>query len=158
MRDILKPLTKIDNRLSLLLMLMLYSFFYGFIIINWIDLFVSPRHVPGYHLWLAIVYFTPFITVLFLRGSEDWELTISLGLFTSLMNDLLYYIAGRILFGIHVDLTSFYKCQLLPLCEKPWEYDFLFIKIKPYPYLMPLSIYTRIILIYMLLYKWWREE
>jgi len=153
-----KPLVKSESKLGLLATLLLYSFFYGFILINWIDLFASPIHVPGYHLWLTIVYFTPFITVLFLRGLEDWELALSLGLFTSLMNDLLYYIAGRLLFGMHVDLMSFYRCQLLPVCEKPWEFDFLFIKLKPYPLLMPLSIYARVILVYTLLYKWWREE
>jgi hypothetical protein len=152
----MKPLVKSETRLGLLVVLLLYSFFYGFILINWIDLFA--RNIPGYHLWLTIVYFTPFITVLFLRGLEDWELALSLGLFTSLMNDLLYYIAGRLLFGMHVDLISFYRCQLLPVCEKPWEFDFLFIKLKPYPFLMPLSIYARVILVYLLLYKWWREE
>jgi hypothetical protein len=153
----MKPLVKSETKLSLLVVLLLYSFFYGFVLVNWIDLFVSPRHVPGYHLWLAIVYFTPFITVLFLRGLEDWELAVSLGLFTSLMNDLFYYIAGRLLFGIHVDLVYFYKCQLLPVCEKPLEFDFFFTKLKPYPLLMPLSIYARATLVYLLLYKWWTD-
>jgi hypothetical protein len=151
----LRPLAESGSRSDLLLKLLAYSFFYGFVLVNWVDLFA--RGIPGYHLWLAITYFAPFVTVLFLRGLEDWELALSLGLFTSLMNDCLYYVAGRLLFGVHVDLLEWYRCQLLPVCDKPVCFDFLLLRVRPYPYLMPLSIYVRVITTYLLLYRWWRE-
>jgi len=150
-----KPLVKSESKLGFLLRLLLYSFIYG-TFVNWIDLFAGPP-IPGYHLWLAAMYFMPFIIVLVFRGLEDWELTLGFGLFTSLMNDLLYYIVGNYLFGFRVDLSEWYRCQLLPVCDKKVVFDFLFFKVKPYPYLMPLSIYARIALTYMLLYKWWTE-
>jgi hypothetical protein len=118
---------------------------------------VGPNRVPGYHLWLSFIYFAPFITVLLLYGTRDWELTLGFGLFTSLMNDLLYYVVGRYVFGIPVDLAEWYRCQLLPVCDKPIYFDFLFLRVKPYPYLMPLSIYARVIAVYSLLKGWWRR-
>jgi len=145
------------SKTELMLKLFFYSFIYGTLFINWIDLFASPVHVPGYHLWLTSMYFLPFLIVLIFRGIEDWELTLSFGLFTSLMNDLLYYVVGKLLFGFSINLAEWYKCQLLPICDKPIYFDFLFLRFKPYPYLMPLSIYLRITITYYLLYKWWRE-
>ena len=153
----LKPLACSESRLGFFLRLLAYSFVYGAVFVNWIDLFANPAHVPGYHLWLAFIYFAPFITVTLIYGLEDWELTLGFGLFTSLMNDCLYYIIGKYLFGFKVDLLEWYRCQLLPVCDKPIWFDFLFFRLKPYPYLMPLSIYARIIVVYLLLYKWWRE-
>jgi hypothetical protein len=148
-----EPASKTD----LMLKLFIYSFIYGTVFINWIDLFTSPAQVPGYHLWLTAMYFLPFFIVLIFRGLDDWELTLSFGLFTSLMNDLLYYVVGKQLFGFSVNLIEWYECQLLPVCDKPIYFDFLFLKVKPYPYLMPFSIYSRIIIICLLLYKWWSE-
>ena len=145
------------SRLGFLLKLLLYGFIYGTVFINWIDLFVGPVHVPGYHLWLTFMYFLPFFMVLVFRGLEDWELMLGFGLFTSLLNDTLYYVVGKWLFGFKVDLLEWYRCQLLPVCNKEVVFDFLFFKLKPYPYLMPLSIYARIVAVYLLLYRWWRE-
>jgi hypothetical protein len=145
------------SKTELMLKLLFYSFIYGTIFINWIDLFAGSNRIPGYHLWLTAMYFLPFFVVLTLRGLEDWELTLSFGLFTSLMNDLLYYVAGQYLFGIHANLAEWYRCQLLPVCDKDIYFDFLFFKVKPYPYLMPLSIYARAVITYLLLYKWWEE-
>jgi hypothetical protein len=152
-----KPLAGSESKLGFLIKLLLYSFIYGMVFINWIDLFASPAHVPGYHLWLAAMYFLPFIVVLVFRSLEDWELTLGFGLFTSLLNDTLYYIIGRYLFGLPVNLSEWFRCQLLPVCDKPFHFDFLFFRLKPYPWLMPLSIYARILLTCLLLYKWWRE-
>jgi hypothetical protein len=103
------------------------------------------------------MYFLPFIVVFVFRGLGDWELTLGFGLFASLMNDLLYYTVGKWLFGFSVNLVEWYRCQLLPVCDKPLHFDFLFFEVKPYPWLMPLSIYARIALTYLLLRKWWRE-
>ncbi len=152
----LRPIIYSESKLGFLLRLLAYSFIYGTIFINWIDLFAGPAHVPGYHLWLTAMYFLPFIVVLVFRGLEDWELTLGFGLFTSLMNDLLYYIVGRYVFGIPVNLSEWYRCQLLPVCDKPIQFDFLLLRLKPYPYLMPLSIYSRIVVVYLLLRRWWR--
>jgi hypothetical protein len=152
-----KPLAGSESRLGFLFKLFLYSFIYGTVFINWIDLFAGPSHVPGYHLWLAAMYFLPFIVVFVFRGLGDWELTLGFGLFASLMNDLLYYTVGKWLFGFSVNLVEWYRCQLLPVCDKPFHFDFLFFEVKPYPWLMPLSIYARIVLTYLLLRKWWRE-
>jgi len=103
------------------------------------------------------MYFLPFLIILVFRGIEDWELTLGFGLFTSLLNDTLYHAVGKWLFGFDFDLIEWYRCQLLPVCHIDVYFDFLFFKVKPYPYLMPLSIYVRIIIVYLLLYKWWRE-
>jgi len=146
-----------DSRLVFVFKLLLYSFIYGTIFINWIDLFVVSNRVPGYHLWLTFMYFLPFLLVLMFKGLGDWELTLGFGLFTSLMNDLLYYIVGKFIFGLKIDLLEWYRCQLLPICDKGVVFDFLFFKVKPYPYLMPLSIYARMLIVYLLLLKWWRE-
>jgi hypothetical protein len=151
----MRSLSESESKLGFILKLLLYSFIYGTIFVNWIDLFGS--RMPGYHLWLTAMYFLPFFIVLIFRGIEDWELTLGFGLFTSLMNDLLYYIVGNYLFGFRVDLLEWYRCQLLPVCDKGVVFDFLFFKLKPYPYLMPLSVYARMIVVYTLLYKWWRE-
>jgi hypothetical protein len=145
------------SKLVFLLKLLIYSFIYGTIFVNWIDLFVGPNRVPGYHLWLTFIYFAPFIIVIIIYGVRDWELTIGFGLFTSLMNDLLYYVIGMYVFHIPVNLYEWCKCQLLPVCDKRVVFDFLFFRLEPYPYLMPLSIYARVVIVYLLLYKWWTE-
>lgn len=152
-----KPLSVPGSKLGFFLRLLAYSFIYGTLFVNWIDLFVGPDRVPGYHLWLTFIYFAPFVTVSLIYGLEDWELTLGYGLFASLMNDTLYYAVGRYLFGIPVNLTDWYRCQLLPVCDKPVYFDFLFFKVKPYPLLMPLSIYARIAIVYLLLSDWWRK-
>jgi hypothetical protein len=151
-----RPLAKSETKTELLVKLFVFTSFYGGLVVNWIDLFGSPK-MPGYHLWLAIIYFSPFLVILVLKGLEDWELAISYGLTSSLLNDLLYYVVGRYLFGFRVDLLEWCRCQLLPVCDKPVYFDFLLFRVKPYPHLMPLSIYARAIAVYVLLYKWWRE-
>jgi hypothetical protein len=152
-----RPLVKSETKTELLVKLFVFTSFYGGLVVNWIDLFGSPK-MPGYHLWLTIIYFSPFLVILVLKGLEDWELVISYGLTSSLLNDTLYYVVGKWLFGFRIDLLEWYRCQLLPICDKGVVFDFLFFKLKPYPYLMPLSIYARIAVVYLLLYKWWVEE
>jgi len=151
-----RPLARVESRKGLFMLLVLYSAFYGLLIINWLDLFAGG--IPGYHLLLTILYFTPFITAIVLWGLRDWEVALSLGLFTSLMNDLFYYVVGNALFGVGFDLVEWYRCQLIPVCRKDIAFDFLFFKVKPYPYLMPLSIYLRAVAVALLLWKWWSEE
>ena len=152
----MRSLARVETRKGLFTLLLLYSAFYGLLVINWLDLFA--RDIPGYHLFLTVLYFAPFITSVVLWGLKDWEVALSLGLFTSLMNDIFYYVVGKYLFGLSVDLAEWYRCQLLPVCDKPIEFDFLFFKVKPYPYLMPVSIYLRVAVVLFLLWKWWGEE
>ena len=143
--------------LGLLARLTVFATFYGFVVINWLDL--HAHGIPAYHLLLAILYFTPFATVLVLRGLEDWELTVSMGLYTSLMNDLFYYPAGRLLFGIRVDLAEWYRFQLgLEGGVVRWVADFGALHVPVSSILMGLSIYARIALVALLAYKWLREE
>ncbi|MEM4865920.1 MAG: hypothetical protein QXY09_05465 [Acidilobaceae archaeon] len=86
-----------ESRKELLTKLLLYSLIYGLIHVNYIDLVVPGSNAPGYHLWLIILYFAPFIPVLFILGFDDWELLVSMGLIASLMNDLFYFPIGNLL-------------------------------------------------------------
>jgi len=151
-----RPLAMVESRKGLFMLLILYSAFYGLLVINWLDLFA--KDIPGYHLLLTMLYFAPFVTAVVLWGLEDWEVALSLGLFTSLMNDIFYYVVGNALFGFSIDLAEWYRCQLIPVCRKDIAFDFLFFKVEPYPYLMPLSIYLRAVAVALLLWKWWNEE
>ncbi|MEM4958261.1 MAG: hypothetical protein QXX12_00125 [Nanopusillaceae archaeon] len=51
------------GRRELVVKLVLYSLVFGALHVNYIDLVVPGSSVPGYHLWLVIHYFAPFITV-----------------------------------------------------------------------------------------------
>jgi len=144
------------SRLEVVVKLVCYSALYGLIPINWVDLF--PPRMPAYHLWLITMYFMPFITVMLLLGFDDWELMISLGLLTSLMNDLFYYPIGNLFFNTNVDLLEWYRFQLgLRGFEHRWTFDGGFIRFQVTSILMGSSIYLRIIVIAALLWKWWRE-
>ena len=144
-----------ETRLWLLAKLTLFSSIYGLVLINYID--VLPRNwAPGYHGWLIAMYFVPFITFSILHP-EDWEITISLGLYASLMNDLFYAIWAYFLRGI--DLCRYYYLYLVPQdVFLGWEVDLGFVRIPVYSWLMALSIYARIVVVYLLLLKWWRER
>jgi len=146
-----------SSRLELIGKLIIYSMLYGLIMINWVDLF--PQQLPAYHLWLVIMYFAPFGIVVLLRGVEDWELLISLGLLASLMNDLFYYPVGNLLFGFNIDLLEWYKWQLgLYLFDTKWTFKGGLIQFKVSSILMGVSIYLRSIFIVLLCWKWWRDE
>lgn len=139
--------------------LIAYSTIYGLLMINYIDLVTPGSNIPGYHLWLIIQYFAPFLSILCLLGFEDWELIVSLGLLGSLMNDLFYAPIGMILFGKEYDLIEWYLWQLgFHLFDVKWYANLLFIMIPVSSSLMGASIYARIITTILLCYKWWREE
>jgi len=93
-----------------LLKLILFALFYGFVNINWIDLFATSA--PYYHIWLILTYLAPFGVLLVFQGFKDWQLALSLGLLVSLVNDLGYYFSGDLLFGFHVQLLSWLAGQL----------------------------------------------
>lgn len=87
-----------------------FAVIYGLLPINWIDLF-NPA-APGYHVWLVIMYMAPFGIVVLLEGVSLLPLALSLGLLASLMNDLFYYPVGDLLFGMKVDVLSWWQGQL----------------------------------------------
>jgi len=145
-----------ENKFMLIAKLLIYSSLYGLIMINYIDLI--QRGVPGYHLWLVIMYFAPFIPILFLLGFDDWELVVALGLLASLMNDLFYYPVGRILLGRTVDLINWYKFQLGLQGFKPaWTFQGGIFTFRVTSILMGTSIYARILATIALCWKWLRE-
>ena len=88
-----------------------FSFVYGLLSVNFIDLVLIGNTIPGYHLWLAFSYFSPFVPVLLISGLEDWELVAGLGFVASLMNDLFYHPVGIALLGNSVDLVKRYSFQ-----------------------------------------------
>lgn len=128
--------------------LFIFSIFYGLFYVNYIDLVVPGSNVPGYHAWLAITYFIPFITILFTWGIERWRLVIRLGLTASLMNDLFYYPVSLVLFGKSPDLFKWYLFQLgLKNFEQAWTFNAGFVKFPITSMLMGATIYLRIAII-----------
>jgi len=132
------------SKFELIAKLLIYSAIYGLFQVNYIDLIVPGTRYAGYHLWLTTLYFAPFIPLLFV--GVDWKLVLSMGLLVSLINDLLYYPSAILLFDRKVDLWRFYLRQLgLMGWQSPeWNLNFLFFSVKPYSWLMGLTVYIRI--------------
>ena len=133
----------------------MFAIFYGFVNINWIDLFATSA--PGYHIWLILTYMAPFGVLLVFQGLRDWQLALSLGLLVSLLNDVGYYFTGDLLFGFHVPLVPWLAGQLGFLGN-----TVLFVfqgGLFTFPVtstLMGLSIYSRIAVVMAVLFHWWR--
>lgn len=146
------------SRSELLVKLLAYSSLYGLIHVNYIDLVTPGSSIPGYHLWLIALYFAPFVPILLILGFDDWELLVSMGLTASLMNDLFYYPIGMLLFGRTVDLLDWYMFQLgFKGFEVRWSANLGFTLIPVSSILMASTIYVRIVLITLILRKWWME-
>lgn len=92
--------------------LLAFSAFYGFFIVNYMDL--TPRvTLHGYHLFLIVLYFAPFAPLMMVYGRQYLPLLFSMGVLTSLNNDLLYYPASIVMnLGYHGNLASWYALQL----------------------------------------------
>lgn len=135
-----------DQRAKINSKLAAYSILYGLVLINYIDIMSSGGY--AYHLWLIAMCFAPFV-ILSLVDPKDWRLTVSLGFISSLMNDMFYgpavYLAGK-----SIDLIWYYKLWLIPHSETLFDLDFGILRIPVFSWMMALSIYTRIILVYML--------
>ncbi|MGB9614361.1 MAG: hypothetical protein ACPL3B_02525 [Fervidobacterium sp.] len=149
---------KKSGRFSFIVKMLIYSFFYGLFVINIIDL--TTKSFWGYHLFLVSLYFFPFITVVLILGFDDWELLFSLGLLSSLMNDLFYALIGNIFFHIDYNLREWYLQQLGFMGDKylGWDFNGGFFTIPVTSILMGVSIYARIILVFIILRKWWSEK
>ena len=131
--------------------LLIFSFFYGVVVINWHDLYPGP--VPGYHLLLTIFYFAPYIPLV-LIDKHYFPHLIIFGLLTSLYNDLLYYVVGNLLFGTKIDLIEWWTWQLgFRGLDGRWAFDFLLFKTRVTSILMGISIYIRIIIILITYWK-----
>lgn len=145
-----------DTRQITLLKLILFSAFYGLILINWIDLFATTA--PAYHIWLVMTYMAPFGVLIVFNGSKDWQLALSLGLLVSLMNDVGYFFIGDLLFGFHRPLLPWVEGQLGFMGNQPL---FVFqggaFNIPVTSTLMGISIYARVALVSFVLYHWWRH-
>src|SRR5665648_179622 len=90
----------------------IFSILYGLIFVNYIDIIVNGGANEGYHLWLVIMYFFPFIalTIFF---PKNWQLTLGLGLIASLMNDVFYGVIRNFM-GVPMDLEWYYSRWLIP--------------------------------------------
>jgi hypothetical protein len=145
-----------DPRQLTLLKLVLFSAFYGLILINWLDLYGTSA--PAYHIWLVLTYMAPFGVLIVFQGLKDWQLALSLGLLVSLMNDVGYFFIGDLLFGFHKAILpwiegqlGFFGNQLL------FEFQGGIFTIPVTSILMGFTIYGRIAVVSLVLYHWWRN-
>jgi uncharacterized membrane protein HdeD (DUF308 family) len=145
-----------DRRQLTLLKLVLFSAFYGLVLINWIDLYATTA--PAYHIWLVLTYMAPFGVLIVFQGFEDWQLALSLGLLVSLMNDVGYYFVGDLIFGFQKALIPWVMGQL---GFQGWTVLFYFqggfFTIPVTSVLMGLSIYARAAVVSIVLYHWWKQ-
>jgi len=145
-----------DPRQFVLLKLILFSAFYGLIMINWIDLY--GKSVPAYGVWLILTYMAPFGVLLVFQGWKSWPLAASLGLMVSLMNDVGYYFVGNLLFGFHQNLGPWIAGQLGFLGSQVVTYfDAGSFTIAVTSWMMGLTIYCRAAVVALILLYWWRH-
>jgi hypothetical protein len=149
---------KRSKKLSFIIKLLLYSFIYGFFVINIID--VTTRSFWGYHLFLVTLYFFPFIIVVLILGFNDWELLFGLGIISSLMNDLFYAVISNVLFHANYDLVSWFLQQLGFYGNRDlgWSFNGGFFRVEVTSLLMGASIYARVLFAYLVILKWWIEN
>lgn len=137
-----------------LVKLVVFALFYGFVNINWIDLYYNQ--VPAYHIWLILTYMAPFGVLLVFQGFKNWQLALSLGLLVSLVNDLGYYFSGDLFFGFHVQLVPWLAGQLgFEGSKVLFTFQGGLFEISVTSYLMAASVYGRIAVVVAVLYHWW---
>lgn len=98
------------------------------------------------------MYFFPFVA-LTIFDFRNWQLTVGLGLVASLMNDVFYGLV-KFLVGIPIDLVRYYGLWLIPSGTLLFNLNLGFTDIPVYSWMMALSIYGRIALIFLLLWTW----
>jgi uncharacterized membrane protein HdeD (DUF308 family) len=153
-QSVLSGLQPEDPRQIVLLKVVLFSLFYGLVMINWIDLF--GKQVPGYGIWLLLTYFAPFMVLLVFEGFSEWALALSLGLLVSLANDVGYFFVGNLLFGFHENLATWIAGQLGfqgSTIVTTFEGGSFAINVTSWE--MGLSIYVRAIIVFLGLSFWW---
>lgn len=140
-----------------LVKLVLFAFAYGLLFVNWIDLF--NVQVPAYHIWVAIAYLMPFGVLLVVRGLQDWELALSLGLLASLGNDIGYYVVGDAFFGFHVELVDWYAHQFgLYGNTVLFTFEGGFFSFPVLSWMMGLWIFARLAVVVFTLRHWWNSH
>jgi len=145
-----------DPRQLTLLKLILFSAFYGLILINWVDLYGTSA--PAYHIWLVMTYMAPFGVLIVFQGLKDWQLALSLGLLVSLMNDVGYFFVGDLLFGFHRALVPWVEGQLgFQGTQLLFTFQGGFFTIPVTSILMGFTIYARMAVVALILYSWWRQ-
>lgn len=135
----------------------LFSIVYGLVFINYIDISntLSINHVNGYHLWLTMMYFLPFSILTIYKLRRNWKLMVGLGLISSLMNDIFYGLIFQ-LFSSNLSLSWYYSNWLYPQSTQLFNLDLGLVLIPVYSWSMAISIYLRIVVIYILLRKYRR--
>jgi uncharacterized membrane protein HdeD (DUF308 family) len=145
-----------DPRQLTLLKLILFSAFYGLVLINWVDLYGTDA--PAYHIWLVMTYMAPFGVLMVFQGFKDWQLALSLGLLVSLMNDLGYFFIGDLLFGFHRALLPWIEGQLgFQGTAVLFNFQGGLFSIPVTSALMGFTIYARIAVVGLVLYHWWEH-
>jgi hypothetical protein len=124
------------------------------VFINYIDIASSGLNY-GYHVWLVLMYFLPFVGFS-MFNLKNWKLTIGLGLTASLMNDVFFGFA-KYAVGMPYDLGRYYSLWLIPHSTVLFNLNLGFAVMPVYSWMMALSIYARIIIVYVLL-RTWRKQ
>jgi hypothetical protein len=142
-------LTYFDGKLRFLIA---FAVIYGLVFINYIDI-ISPGGLDyGYHLWLVLMYFLPFMALL-ISDLKNWKLTVGLGLLVSLMNDIFYHLV-KYSFGMNVDLLNAYSLWLVPQNRVLFNLNLGLAVIPIASWMMASSIYVRIAITFITLRRW----
>jgi len=131
--------------------LVVFAIIYGLFFINYIDILTSGAN-SGYHLWLMLMYFLPFVGFSMLN-LKNLQLTLGLGLTASIMNDV-FYGGIKYLFGISPDINRYYSNWLIPQGTHLFDLNLGFTILPVYSWMMALSIYIRIAVVVALLWNW----
>jgi hypothetical protein len=143
--------TKLESKNSKFSFYILFAFFYGFIFINYIDLITPGGIHSGYHLWLSVMYFLPFVTLM--TFPKNWGLVVGLGLIASLMNDVFYGFVGYLM-GTPINLLQYYNLCFIPSNATLFQLNLGFVIIPVFSWMMALSIYARVVIVFFLLTSW----
>ncbi|MDI9620018.1 MAG: hypothetical protein QFX33_04325 [Candidatus Nezhaarchaeota archaeon] len=145
-----------DDAKRLLMALVAFSAVYGVFVVNLVDLGLPLG--SWYHVFLGAVYFCPSITIIIASGWRSWSLAAALGILISLMNDLLYGPISNML-SLHVyDLAEWFAWQLgLHGSSASWTFQGGLIKFTMTSTIMGVSIYARLVAMFLLFAIWWRN-
>ncbi|MCW4024503.1 MAG: hypothetical protein NWF01_05645 [Candidatus Bathyarchaeota archaeon] len=126
---------------------------YGVVFINYIDLVFGGS--SGYHLWLIPMYFFPFFALSALSFKRNIRLTLALGLIASLMNDIFYGPVGYLFGSTRIpDLGLYFTHWFIPSNTFLFSLNLGFTVVDVYSWMMSLTIYARIFLIFVLIRAW----
>ena len=152
----MRSITATEDVKEFLAKFFLFSFIYGAVFVNWLDVF--KHEMWGYHLWLICMYFLPAGVLLAFDRSfwiEHIDLLIAFGLMSSLWNDIFYGVWAWLLHGR--DLIEFFEWQF-GMGDGEWYASLGFTSIPVTSQFMALTIYLRAIVILVLLTEWWRRH